>query len=388
MSEEIFASGSAWVGASVQTVGLDGFPGGEGLGLRGWDPERYGSLSILHDDASFDIFTQIAQAVGPDRPGASGAGTSVAAGSAGSAGSAGAAGSAGVDPMGGLPVTRLLAMGESQSASRLGTYYNAIQPVSQCFDGFLITVFGGGGTRVEAAGPGPSLEAIPPELRPFMNIMPFGSSRLRDDLPTPALVLNSETEAPWYRAVRQPDTATFRFWEIAGAAHLSDGVGEETEGAWSRDLGAVPPIPLLDPLEGPPNSLSYEPVVDAALHHLWPWMAGGDPPPIQDRLVFAGDPPELARDEHGNVLGGIRLPDLAAPTASHRGASAGEAPDLVGSSVPFTSQTLGELYPTHADYMTRYDHAVDEGLARGFLLEADATRLRERAATAPVPPTS
>jgi hypothetical protein len=376
MSEEMYASGSAWVGASVQKVGLDGFPGAEGLGLRGWDPERYGTLSILDDDASFDIFTQIAAAFGPDRAGASAAVAAV--------GGAGASVAADVDPKGGLAVTRLLAMGESQSASRLATYYNAIQPVSQRFDGFLITVFGGGGTRVEAAGPGPSLEAIPPELRPFMNIMPFGSHSLRADLPTPTLVLNSETEAPWYLTARQPDTATFRFWEMAGTAHLSDGVGEETEAALAREFGEAPSIPLIEPLEGPPNSLSYEPVVDAALHHMWSWVAGGEPPPVQDRLDFAGEPPELVRDEYGNATGGIRLPDLAVPTARHRGASAGEAPDLAGSSVPFSVEILRKLYSSHADYTARYNHAVEDGLARGFLLEADATRLREQAA-APVP---
>ena len=66
---EVIASGSAWVGATVQKVGLDGLPGAEARGLLGWDRERYGTLSILDDDASFDIFTQIADAVGPDRAG-------------------------------------------------------------------------------------------------------------------------------------------------------------------------------------------------------------------------------------------------------------------------------------------------------------------------------
>jgi hypothetical protein len=51
---EVIASGGAWVGASVQKVGLDGLPGAEARGLIGGDRERYGTLSILHDDASFD----------------------------------------------------------------------------------------------------------------------------------------------------------------------------------------------------------------------------------------------------------------------------------------------------------------------------------------------
>jgi alpha-ketoglutarate-dependent taurine dioxygenase len=362
MNDEIVASGSAWVGATVQTVGLDGLPGAEQRALHGWDAARYGSLSILDDDASFDIFTQIASAVGPDRLGHAEA----------------------VDPMGGLPVTRLLALGESQSACRLATYYNAIQPLARRFDGFLLVVYAGGGTRVEADGPGPSLDAIPAELRSFINVMPFGCHRLRTDLAVPVMVLNSETEGPWYRPVRQPDSGTYRLWEVAGAAHLSGGFSAETEAEWQRDFGEVVSVGIVEPVSGPPNTLSFEPVKNAALHHLWSWMRDGTPPPTQARLDFAGEPPALVRDELGNALGGIRLPDLAVPVATHTGASEGVVPDLVGSSVPLPAPTLRALYPDRATYVGRYDRAVAEGLARGYLLDADARRLREGAAAAAI----
>ena len=91
------------------------------------------------------------------------------------------------------------------------------------------------------------------------------------------------------------------------------------------------------------------------------------------------------RDELGNAVGGIRLPDFAVPTATHVGASVGPVPDLVGTSTPFTPERLRTLYPDHAAYVERYDRAVDEGSARGFLLEEDAERLRAKAAAAPVP---
>jgi hypothetical protein len=376
---EVIASGGAWVGASVQKVGLDGLPGAERRGLIGWDRERYGTLSILHDDASFDIFTQVADAIGPDRPGAS-AGAGVGVG----------AGVDTVDPMGGLVVERLLAAGESQSACRLATYYNATQPVTQRFDGFLLIVYAGGGTRVEAAGPGPALDSIPKDLRSVINILPFGSHRLRPDLATPALVLNSETEVLWYLPVRQPDTGTHRLWEVAGTAHLDGGFGEGMEAEWQRDFGEVVSLPLIEAVAGPPNTLSYGPAANAALRHLWSWMKDGVPPPEQARVELAaqsasGGQPELLRDELGNAIGGIRLPDFAVPTATHVGASVGPVPDLAGTSTPFSSERLHALYLDHAAYVERYDRAVDEGLAKGFLLEEDAQRLRERAAAAPVP---
>jgi hypothetical protein len=364
---EVVASGNAWVGASVQRVGLDGLPSAEERGLIGWDRERYGTLSILNDDASFDIFTQIADAVGPDR----------ASASSGSA--------SGVDPMGGLPVERLLAAGESQSACRLATYYNAIQPVTQRFDGFLIIIYAGCGTRIEAAAPGPGLDAIPEELRSVINILPFGSHLLRSDLAAPVLVLNSETEALWYRPVRQPDTSTHRLWEVAGTAHLNGGFGEGLEAEWLRDFGEVPSQPIIETTAGLPNTLSFDPATNAALRHLWSWMRDGVPPPEQARMEISGRPPELVRDEFGNAAGGIRLPDFAVPTATHVGESVGAVVDLAGRSTPFTPERLRALYPDHAAYVEGYNRAVDEGLAKGFLLEEDAQRLRAQAAAAAVP---
>ena len=66
-SPEVFESGYAYVAASVQRVGVHGQPDNP-QGLRDWDPERYGSLSIPSDDYSFDIYTQVADLVAPDRP--------------------------------------------------------------------------------------------------------------------------------------------------------------------------------------------------------------------------------------------------------------------------------------------------------------------------------
>jgi alpha/beta hydrolase family protein len=46
-------------------VGLYGFTGGEHFALRGWNPERYGTLDHPGDDISFDIYRQAARAIGP-----------------------------------------------------------------------------------------------------------------------------------------------------------------------------------------------------------------------------------------------------------------------------------------------------------------------------------
>ncbi len=354
LSEELLGAGVAWVGASVQKVGLHGYPFGEPRGLTHWDPKRYGDLSIVDDDLSFDIFTQIADAVGPRRP-------------------VGAR-----DPMNGLPVERLLAYGVSQSANRLATYYNAIQPLTNTFDGFLIGVYSGGGTRIDLTTPGPEMDEVPAAAREMVNLLPFGSHTLRTDLPAPILVLNSETEVPWYLSARQPDCDTYRLWEVAGTAHMSTGTAVETAARKERDFGAEPPAAM--PAGPNPNTLSFGPVSEAAFHHMERWMRGGPPAPAQARVDFAGEPPVIQRDEHGNTIGGIRLPDLEAATGSHRGASPDGVPDLAGASTPFSAETLRAVYPNREAYLECFEAAVRAGLERGFLLARDAERLMADAA--------
>lgn len=354
LSDELLDAGVAWVGAAVQKVAIEGFPFGRPVGLTQWDPERYGGLSIADDDLSFDIFTQVARAVGPKRTlGAN-------------------------DPMRGLPVERLLAHGLSQSAIRLATYYNAIQPLTDAFDGFLLVVYKGGGARIDLVAPAVDVDDIPPEARKLVNILPRGSHTLRSDLTAPVLVLNSESEISPYRTARQPDSDTYRLWEVAGTAHVGRGTGAETAARWTRDFGENAPDMVA--AGSTPNTLSYGPVLDAGFRHMERWMRGGPPPPAQDRAEFAGDPPVLVRDADGNARGGIRIPHLEAATGTHRGETATGAPDAIGTSTPFSAETLRERYPTRESYLERFGAAVDAGLDRGFLLERDAERLRAEAA--------
>jgi hypothetical protein len=360
---EIVASGCAWVGASVQRVGIHGHPFlAPPRGLTTWDEARYGALSIPDDDASFDIFTQIARAVGPDRVVRD------------------------VDPMGGLDVEHVLAFGASQSANRLATYYNAIQPDSGAIDAFLLAVYSGGGTRVDALGPGPSPPQIPEEARAVVNILPFGSHRLRDDIDARAFVLNSETEAGWYHPVRQPDSDTYRLWEVAGAAHSGVGSADDDSAAQlARDVGVLPGEVAGLAAKPNPNTLTFRPVTDAALHHLQAWVRSGVAPPVQDRIEFSGEPPVIVRDAHGNARGGIRLVALDVPTATHVGASPDGVPDLSGSSTPFPPEQLRALYADHDAYVARVDDAIANGVARGYYLARDVDALHQRADAEPVP---
>ncbi len=353
-SPEVYRGGFAFVGVSAQRVGVHGYPAEPRHALVHWDPERYGLLDVPSDDASYDIFAQAASLVGADRP-------------------------ATPDPLAGLGVERVVALGASQSATRLATFLNAVHPLTPVIDGYILDVYFGNGAALSGS-PAAGVSRVE-DIRLAVPRMPAGSHRLRDDMGVPVLVLNSETEAELYAPARQPDSDTFRLWEVAGAAHhtpdshvLLPSIG--------RDLG-ITEHPLAPGHPG--NPISMEPVRSAALRHVGRWLRGGPPPPGQPRLVIEGEPGRLRRDELGIATGGIRLPDVAAPTARHQGVAPDGTLELFGSSQPFAPEVLRALYPDHATYVARYREAARAAVEGGVLLAEDADRLVERAAAAAVP---
>src|SRR4026209_1254801 len=97
--DHLVRAGYAWAGVSNLAVGVSS--------LREWSPKRYGTLdvtdngSVMADGLSYDIFTAAALAI---------------------------RGKAGSDVMGGLKAARLVAVGHSQSAGRLYTYFHSVHP--------------------------------------------------------------------------------------------------------------------------------------------------------------------------------------------------------------------------------------------------------------------
>jgi hypothetical protein len=351
--------GCAFAAVTAQRTAVEGYRDGPSFGLRAWDPERYGSLSIPTDDASYDIFTQAARLLGRDRP------------------------SGELDPLGGLDVRHVIAFGASQSAGRLATYINAIQPLEQAFDGFLLDVYFGNGTPLDtSASPGAgvtNVEQITDLIR--THGLPPGGHVLRD-IGVPVFVVNSESESVAHFSARQPDTDTYRFWEFAGHAHGTVPSKEALRSSWERDLG-ITTHPMA-PDDGY-NRLSLEAGRSAALDHMLAWLDKGVPPPIQSRIRIEGDPPRVVRDEHGNALGGIRLPAVAVPTGRHTGFAADGTLHLFGSSETFDAQTLRALYPDHQAYCTAVKVAADEAVEAGVLLARDAEALVAEAEQAAVP---
>jgi len=361
MHNELLRRGYAWIGVSAQKGGVEGNPSTSlvnwRMDLKTVDPKRYGSLDHPGDSYSYDIFSQAASAI--RNPG-------------------------NVDPLAGYDVERILAVGRSQSAFRLTTYVNAIHPRVQLFDGFLLFARPGG---TSSLGDDDVLDVYLPN-----------AVKLRTDLNTPVLVLQSETDLfiLRYYGARQDDTDNIRLWETAGTSHsdlysLVTGMG---------DTGADPAVadvvevlnPHLAECDLPLNSGPQHFIAKAAIHQLDNWVRTGIAPPTADRLEVAGDPPAFVLDEFGNVKGGIRTPYVDVPIARLSGLGRFNYSDdpssskcfLFGSTELFDGATLAALYPDHATYITAVENATAAAVQAGFLMREDGELIKAAAAASDI----
>ena len=108
--------------------------------------------------------------------------------------------------LGGLTPNKLIAAGESQSAGRMVTYIDAVQPLVHVYDGFLVH------SRFAAGA------ASRKHRRSTSH--PPATAKIRDDLDVPVFVFETETDVLGSNlADRQPDTAKFR--ALGGRGHLA-----------------------------------------------------------------------------------------------------------------------------------------------------------------------
>ena len=310
--------GYVWVGVSAQRVGIHA----PGTGLKDWSPTRYGTLDVtaggtfLADELGWDIFSQVGQAV--MHP-------------------------SGIDVLDGLQPELILATGGSQSAQALSVYYDSVHPLANLFDGFMLTV------------------ANPP---------------VRDDLGTPVFKVQSETDAAHVALgfipvlgvlvpPLQPDSDTLRTWQVAGSAHLDAMAVDNIVALAARDSIPLAP-PGLCSVQTEGSSLRFIHVIDAAYDHLAAWADEGTPPPTAPLIQTAGT--EIVRDAQGLALGGIRIADIAVPTAIHTGENSGPFfCVLLGASTSFDQETLAALYPTHGIYQALVSAVARDNVKAGYI---------------------
>lgn len=385
--DELLREGYAWVGVSAQLVGV--------AFLQTWESgpnDRYATVFHPGNSFSYDIFSQGTKAL-------------VAPGS-------------GVKPLGALTphVRELLAAGMSQSAGRLVTYYNAVQPLAHLFDGFLIHAIGTGAPLSQSFGGGfpPNTLPVPAGVPATPDIPVPPTSWIRNDLQARVLFVNTETEMVLLSAARsvhlQPDSPRFRMWEIAGTSHGDRTLLELAIVELAKSGTTISIICENPPINDGPQAYA----IRAAVHALRSWVRFGWAPTSAPRFSVSIPPlpgvPAIQRDPStGLVIGGVRLPDIDVPIATNTGErppaalAANPTCVLFGAHDPWNGDSdawdgqvgfdpsgtaepvLSVLYPTHGRYVHQVVESALDSVFKGYLRPADAVTLVKQAAHARVP---
>jgi hypothetical protein len=331
MHTTIMKRGFVYVAVAAQRLAIEASP----IALKQYDPVRYGSLSHPGDDYSFDIFSQAAEAV--------------------------------LDPvvLDDLrpEVTRRIAIGASQSGSRLHDYINDFAEDAGVFEGFMPEISSPDGVRRDLA---------------------------------PILWLNSQSEVD--AETVEPDSGLFRFWEMSGSAHAPHDYGQyqnsgyvyhETNGVvdtYDRDEGVAWGY---QNKPGDCGLNNYEPGYEysAALVAIDDWVRTGVAPKIDPATRADRTDGTLHYDDMSNLVGGIRSPIIDVPIAKYY---AGNPPTggspcsqtgalaLVGGNEMMTAAELAAKYPTSQDYVDAFRAAMQSALSKGWLLPEGAKDMEHR----------
>jgi Alpha/beta hydrolase domain len=106
---------------------------------------------------------------------------------------------------------------------------------------------------------------------------------------------------------------------------------------------------------------------------------------VPESLAFVAY--SVRHDDLGNATGGIRLPELLAPTGVHSGTNAmNPLVALSGQGTPFTAEQLGSLYSDAEAFLSKWDAAVDQIHDQGLVLGDEIDTLRARGRQSPSHP--
>lgn len=305
-------------------------------------------------------------------------------------------------------ISRALATGKSQDGRFLKTFL--LHGFNQAggrrvFDGMHVFVSGAGLLPIlrSGTGPGSSADGAPSFAQPEFPGVHDGkltigeivaAAEARGEVPPKLVLINSQVDYASIRAslgrtgaagtADLPLPENVRMYDVAGSAHATV---MEARGCTL-----------------PPGRLDWAPVARSTLLHLDAWVVANAPPPPTTLMPLGPAADDAAvlqaprylpkavvqvprRDADGNALGGIRLPDIAAPLGVH---GAQNAPlgnfscSLVGAFHAFPAARLAQLYKDNADYVNKIRAAAHAAEQAGFLLPEDAAVIVNSAAASPI----
>ena len=175
----------------------------------------------------------------------------------------------------------------------------------------------------------------------------------------PVIILATQTEWMPSGEGEQPVTRDFpedsnapgdqyRLYQVAGMPHLE-----------AREMQEFGTGACAQPLD----HFMFNALVYQGLEHMYEWLAEDMPPPMAERVAFESAEPNapFVTDEFGNVVGGVRSPQLEVPTHTFITPNPGEGflCGLSGTVEPLTEAQLQGLYTSAGDYADQLTEAAN-----------------------------
>lgn len=347
-ADYVTRSGAAWVGVSTKPVTVNFLRDQWGRNkYPARDISRYEALSMPHFGQVWDMMTDVGTWLrSPD---------------------------ARSNPLNTYSVKRLFMVGFSQSVAYQVTYANSFHDRARMPDGRNIYdgyYLGAGGSRAK------DVTAATPETESLSEDDPRNLIRVN----APVVRLQTQTEVIGFGSyrVRQDDQefSLVRTYEIAGGSHVDEHLDEVGGIALARDLGLPPSFcPKPDNPYNPVRTGFYQ---SAALEILESWSRGISPPASRlFELRVEGGKTVMTKDAVGNVIGGVRPPELEAPLGVYLESNSGPGfCRLYGGFVPFSAEKRKEMYPATGSFAVAFDAAISRAVEDRFLLPEDALLLQ------------
>jgi hypothetical protein len=360
--EHFLRSGDAWVGVTVKPVAA--------ATLRRFDGVRYARLSFAYRRAA-------ACGVAPAAADLPDAENGLAWDLIAQVGAL-LRSSSKENPLLQLNPQRVIAAGYSQTGGYITTYATALHETLRLgdggavFDGYLNAAGANAAPINQCVAPLPEndVRRMPPVVRvPFVTVMTESDfrrslKRRRDDADEPGVL---------------------RLYELAGAAH---------SGPFAAGQPATADLTIAG-YAAPAEDLCREPRGNFPLGYAFNaiWQQYDDllvrkVPMTREPRIDVDDGGEVLRDAAGNARGGFRLPQIDVPLAVYRGSSTPRGGDassqgvcaLTGAMQKLGVAQLKAQYKTRAEYLRRFNAAVDEAVRARRLVAQDAPAMKAEAA--------
>jgi hypothetical protein len=301
----------------------------------------------------------------------------------------------GDNPLRGLNVRAVIVSGWSYTGSLQRVFINEgfhtrarLENGQAAFDGYLIGV----SSRWNAPG-----------YLPLYNDEPFVPAddprRSLKQIDAKVIEFLTESEVELDTGPQAPDSdekiGSHRLYELGGVIHVASVVDP------TMSFNELPNLVQLIQRGYPQRQIPNDPVfscplpqsdvpmgalVRATVDNLRHWILDGRKPPRAKPMVWKGD--KIARDEVGNVEGGIRPAEFEVPIARYGRYQGKDLPNCSAENTypnvfflrnEFSKEDLIHRYKSAENYLKRYDREIDRLLKQRWLLPEDGLRLKAKA---------